>query len=103
MILQYSSNEIECYEQAQSICIFTVPIKEEYITDVMKEAEEKLERVWGKPVFEIREEQYFFPNSKIVKIAILNERERHKSRALMFSENTVLYLLNDNGKTLKMF
>ncbi len=104
MILQYSNNGTECYEEAQSICFLTIPLKEEKtVADVIQTAAKKIEKVWGDPVLEIRSDKIILPNSKVVKFSILSERDRGKSRILMFNENTPLFLLNDNGKTLKMF
>lgn len=102
MILQYSTNGIECYEESQSICFLTIPItKEECVGDVIITAGEKISKVWGNPLFEIREDNILAETSKAVKIALLNEKDRSRTRALMFNQNTILYLLNDCGKTIR--
>lgn len=67
----------------------------------MDTAEEKISKAWGKPVYEIRENQIIFSDSEVVKIAILSDRDRYNLRALMFSQNTVLYLLNNSGKVIE--
>lgn len=104
MILQYSNNGTDCYEESKSICFLQVPFtKNDDIVSIMEKAEKQVSTVWGKPTFEFRSDNMFSENAKFVKIAILSERSRRKSRALMFAEKTVLYLLNENGKTLKMF
>lgn len=104
MILQYPNNGTQCYEESQSICFLKIPFTQnDDAVDIMEKAKKQVSTVWGEPVFEIRTDKMFPENSKFVKIAILNERNRGKSKALMFCEETTLYLLNENGKTLKMF
>lgn len=103
MILQYSNGITECYEEAQSISVGEIDIDKNFnLGDVICSIGEKIKPVWGEQSFETRTDRIIVEGSKKVKFAIINA-ERFKEKVLLFNEYTTLYLLNDKGKTLKMF
>lgn len=103
MILQYSNGITECYEEAQSISVGKIKIEKEFNSeDVIFSIQERIKGVWGEQTFEFRTDQIISDNSQTVKFAIVN-MERAKEKVLVFNDSTILYLLNDKGKTLKIF
>ena len=103
MILQYSNGITECYEEAQSISIGEINVDWGFtLRDVIYRINKKIKPVWGEQSFESRTDNVILKDSKKVKFAIINA-ERSKEKVLLFNEYTTLYLLNDKGKTLKMF
>lgn len=103
MILQYSNGITDCYEEAQSISIGEVDTDECFdLEDVIYCINKKIKAVWGEQSFESRTDKVILEDSKKVKFAIINT-ERSKEKVLLFNEYTTLYLLNDKGKTLKIF
>ena len=103
MILQYSDGITECYEEAQSISVGKIKIEKEFNPkDVIFSIQERIKGVWGDQTFEFRTDQIMSDNSQTVKFAIVN-MERAKEKVLVFNDSTILYLLNDKGKTLKIF
>ena len=103
MILQYSNGITECYEEAQSISVGEIEVKKEWRpADVINGINSRIKGVWGEQTFEFRTDQTISENSKTAKFAIINI-ERAKEKVLIFNDSTTLYLLNDKGKTLKIF
>lgn len=103
MILQYSNGITECYEEAQSISIGTIDIKEGWTpADAISYINQKLKDVWGHVAVEFRTDKIILEKSNQVKFAIINT-ERFKEKLLLFNGYTTLYLLNDKGKTIKIF
>ena len=103
MILQYSNGITECYEEAQSISVGEIEVKKEWRpADVINGINSRIKGVWGEQTFEFRTDQIISENSKTAKFAIINI-ERTKEKVLVFNDSTTLYLLNDKGKTLKIF
>lgn len=103
MILQYSNGITECYEETQSISVGKIEVKKEWSPlDAINEINSRIKGVWGEQTFEFRTDQIISENSKMAKFAIINI-ERTKEKVLVFNDSTTLYLLNDKGKTLKIF
>ena len=104
MILQYSNNGNETYEESPSITISSIQVKDgKNLYDMMELIEKKISSVWGSPCYETRSDNLISKDIKRIKYALLSEKSRGKARVLLFDEHTVLYLLNGDGKTLKMF
>lgn len=103
MILQYSNGITDCYEEAQSISIGSISVDNDLKTsDIIQIINNEIKTIWGEQSFELRTDKLVSKDSKMVKFAIINT-ERSKEKVLLFNDYTVLYLLNEKGKTLKIF
>lgn len=109
MILQYEMNGKEIYREGQTIAfaeIIAVGKRFENINSVFDFSEEQIKyrpqgiEVCSNILFddeEIKELQF-------VKMVILSDSsDKKKNTTLLFSPDVDIYLLNENGKTLKRF
>ena len=107
MILQYQGIRGESYIEADFISFLEIDLSgtEKEIDKITKE----ISIQYGRDDMNISDMDNLagsgcIKNSKKVKIATLSDmKERSNNSILLFSENTKLYLLNSNGKTIKKF
>lgn len=106
MILQCNYGNKEVYQEADSISVQVVDISE--IKDKTKEAILKLlcEQTNYNDCTFIDYDEIFqegaLKNMDIIKIAVLSDGiEQSNNKFLLFSSNTTVYLLNNNGKTIR--
>ncbi len=108
MILQYVLSGKECYCEADCISLQTVSLKEieeKTLNNVIEKAVGEFPFLIGSTIIDsdgILGENIESENS--IKIAVLsNGREKKDNTIWAFRENTPVFLLNNNGKTIKKF
>lgn len=108
MILQYVLNGKECYCEADCVSLQVMSlkgIKEKNLENVLEKAAGEFPFLIGATIIDsdgILSEN-LEPESNI-KIAVLsNGKEKKDNTIWAFRENTPVFLLNSNGKTIKKF
>lgn len=109
MILQYESNNKTIYEESETIALANVYAcgkRFEDIFSVIDSIKENLnyssEEGFTSCTDGLDDES--IKSAKMVKVAILSDgKNKEKNRSLLFSEDTEIFLLNSNGKTLRRF
>lgn len=108
MILQYVLIGKECYCEADCISLQTVSLKEieeKTLNNVIEKAVGEFPFLIGSTIIDsdgILSENLKSENS--IKIAVLsNGREKKDNTIWAFKDNTPVFLINSNGKTIKNF
>lgn len=109
MILQINKGNKRIYQEAESISLSKVDLSE-----IPKISKDDLLEVLNLEV-NPENKMYFDMDGiasdgerlnaeKMIKVAVLSDGEiSHNNKTLIFSENTTIYLLNSNGKTIQKF
>lgn len=108
MILQYVLSGKECYCEADCVSLQVInlkEIKEKNLDSVLEKSAEEFPFLIGATIIDsdgILSENLKSESS--IKIAVLsNGREKKDNTIWAFRENTPVFLLNNNGKTIKKF
>lgn len=108
MILQYVLNGKECYCEADCISLQAMSLKEiekKTLDNVIEKAVEEFPFLIGSTIIDsdgiLSENIESESNIKIVVLS--NGREKKDNTIWAFRENTPVFLLNNNGKTIRKF
>lgn len=105
MILQYNAKNGECYQESEAVLL-----RELSLSEIKEKTEDNvLQLIYDEVTISqiLIDCDNIFKDKKLndfskLKIAILTSgKERENNTVLIFGENTEIYLLNNNGKTIR--
>lgn len=109
MILQYYVNDGECYYEAETIGLYEIDIsglKEKLNEKILEYLVNKVLGCVGNNIIDVNDilSDKIDEGTNGLKVAILSDGEEKKNnKVLLFANNSVVYLLNNSGKTIRKF